>query len=263
MDISFLKKLLINSGNILKDGFGRVTHYSNKHDQSNIVTEYDLKSEDAIRSMISTKYPDHNVLGEENGFEDKGSEFTWIIDPLDGTSNFAAQIPWFGILIALIKDNKPILGGGFLPLSAELYLAEKNRGAFKNNCPIHVTTEVELKNLLCCYSLDYSKDISKTEREVLIIKNLVQNFRNLRSTNSLVDFCMVADGRLGSAINQTMKIWDIAAPQLILEEAGAKVTDIDGNSLVYSPSSGSLEQNFTAVAANPVVHEKLLKLTSQ
>lgn len=260
MTTDFVKKVLLESAAILKSGFGKVTAYTNKQDQSNIVTESDFKSEETIRKLINDAYPTHNILGEEHGFEDKNCNYTWIIDPLDGTSNYAVQIPWFGVLVALIKDGQPVLSGAFLPMSNDLYLAETGKGSFKNGKLLRVSNETDLKNLLCCYSLDYSQDINKTEREVQIIKGLVQSCRNLRSTNSLLDFCLVADGSIGAALNQTMKIWDIAAPQLILAEAGAKVTDIDGNNIVYNPSPLSLTENYTAIAANPVIHEKVLRI---
>jgi myo-inositol-1(or 4)-monophosphatase len=260
MHTKFIKKLLLRSGEVLKSGFGKVTQYDNKQDQSNIVTESDFKSEKIIREIINQSYPEHNILGEEHGFEDKKSAYTWIIDPLDGTSNYAAKIPWFGILVALVKDGQPILAGAYLPASGDLYLAEKGKGAMKNGASIHVSVENELRNLLICYSLDYSSDLSKTEHEVQVIKNLVQHCRNLRSTNSCIDFCLVADGRIGAAMNQTMKIWDIAAPQLIIEEAGGKVTDNHGKKIIYQPSPSSLTDNFTAIAANPAVHEQVLQL---
>jgi myo-inositol-1(or 4)-monophosphatase len=253
----FLKTLLITSGEILKQGFGSISTIETKQDQSNIVTEFDFKSEKAITKLIQQSYPDHNILGEEDGFTNKDSEYTWVIDPLDGTSNYAAGIPWFGVLIALIKDGHPILSGAYLPMSDELYHARLGGGAFKNDVPIHASTERDMKNILCCYSLDFSDDPSKTEREVQIIKSLVQACRNMRSTNSLVDFCYTAEGKLGAVINQTMKIWDIAATQLILEEAGTKVTDIQGNPIEYDLSTHSMGQNFSAIAANPVLHKKI------
>ena len=260
MTVDFLKNLLIVAGDILKHGFGSISSYQTKQDQSNIVTEYDIKSESKITELIQQQYPNHNVLGEENGFIDNGSEYSWIVDPLDGTSNYAAQVPWFGVLIALLKNNIPILSGAYLPMSNELYYATSGGGSFKNDQQIHVGKENDLQNILCCYSLDFSEDQSKTDAEVQIIKRLVQNCRNMRSTNSLVDFCLTAEGKFGAAINQTMKIWDIAAPQLILEEAGAKVTDIHGNALNFKHSEKSLTQNFSAIAANPEIHEKICSL---
>ena len=261
MEISFIKEVLLGAGSILKDGFCSSITVHSKHDQSNVVTESDFRSEEFIRSAIFKSFPSHSILGEEHGFENKNSEYTWIIDPLDGTSNFAAKIPWFGILIALLKNNHPIISGAYLPMSAEMYLATKGGGAMKNGQKIHASAEEDLSKLLCCYSLDYQKDIQKTEAEVQIIKRLVSGSRNLRSTNCLIDFCFVADGRFGATINQSMKIWDIAAPQLIIEEAGGKVTDIDGNQMIYSPSEESLDQNFTAIAANKVVHDRVIGLT--
>ncbi len=257
MTINFLKTLLYESGEVLKNGFGSISNYETKHNQSNIVTEIDFQSEKVITNLIEDTYPEHNILGEENGYLDKKSQYTWVIDPLDGTSNYTAQIPWFGVLIALLKDRQPVLSGAYLPMSDELYYATKDGGAFKNDQQIHTGGEVDLKNILCCYSLDFSEDQSKTEHEVQIIKRLVQNCRNMRSTNSLVDFCFIAEGKLGVAINQTMKIWDIAALHLILEEAGAKVTDIYGNQIIYNLSDQSINQNYSAITANHSIHEKI------
>lgn len=259
MTIEFLAEVLFEAGKVLRSGFGASSTITTKQDQSNVVTESDFRSEEIIRQMISRRFPKHNILGEEHGFENKNSGYTWIIDPLDGTSNFAAGIPWFGILIALMEKDQPVLSGAYLPVVDELYLAESGNGATKNGKMIRVTEEKNLINLLCCYSMDFSEDISKTDMEVQVIKRLVQGCRNLRSTNSLVDFCMTADGRIGAAINQTMKIWDIASPQLILEEAGGKVTDILGNKIDYRLSVDILTKNFTAVAANHVIHSEIMQ----
>jgi len=260
MEFSFIKALLLDTGQILKNDFGASSKFQPKQDQSNVVTESDFKSEEFIRKIISEKFPAHNILGEEHGFEDKQSEFTWIVDPLDGTSNFAAQLPWFGVLIALQKHHEIILSGAYLPMTNELYLASKGGGAYKNGQQVQVTSEQDFRNLLCCYSLDFSIDPHKTKREVEIIESLVHSCRNLRSTNCLIDFCYVSDGRLGAAINQTMKIWDIAAPQLIIEEAGGKVTDIKGQKIIYKPSKSSATTNYTAVAASQTTHEKIMDL---
>ncbi len=260
MTLEFLKSTLLTAGDILREGFGKNTGYSTKQDHSNIVTEYDFRTEAAIRKMISDKYPSHNLLGEERGFENKNSRYTWIIDPLDGTSNFAAGIPWFGILIALIDGSEAILGGSYLPITNEMYLAEKGKGATKNGVKIQCSSETDLRNLLFCYSLDYSPDINFTESEVQIIKKLVNSCRNLRVTNSCVDFCYVAEGKIGLAVNQNMKIWDIAAPLIILEEAGIRVTDMQGKKIDLSPSDKILNTNYPSIAANPVVHEKVLGL---
>jgi len=133
-----------------------------------------FKSEQRITELIQGRYPSHNILGEENGFINNAGKYSWIIDPLDGTSNYAAHIPWFGVLIALLENSKPILAGAYLPISDELYHATADGGAFKNDQPIDITRENELKNILCCYSLDFSEDQTKTDAEVQII-NLIAN----------------------------------------------------------------------------------------
>lgn len=263
MNLQFLENLLRASGRVLMEGFGSLADYTVKESQSSIVTEYDIKTEDTIRNLIKKRYPSHNLIGEENGFEDKGSEFTWIIDPLDGTSNFAAALPWFGVLIALLQGDQPILSGAYLPVSDELYLAEIGKGAFKNGEKISVSSESDLKNILCCYSIDFSEDPEKTGHEVQIIKSLVRNCRNIRSTNCLVDHCYTADGRFGAAMNQTMKVWDIAAPYLILKEAEGAISDFQGNELQFTISDKLLHQNYTAIAANPAVHSSLVDLITE
>ena len=113
--------------------------------------------------------------------------------------------------------------GCLLPFQNQLYFAEKGKGARLNEQKIRVTKEKKLKNVLLSYSLDYSDEPGKTERESIIIQNLVKNIRNLRATNCIVDFCYTADGKLGASVNQTTKIWDIAGPALLIEEAGGVV----------------------------------------
>src|SRR5690606_30758349 len=146
-----------------------------------------------------------------------------------GTSNFAAGLPWFGVIICVLKNSIPVMAGCNLPVQNEIYFAEKGKGATRNDKKIMVSAESELKNILAAYSLDFSDETGKTERETKVIGKLEKNIRNLRGTNCLIDFCYTADGKLGACINQTTKIWDIAGPGLIIEEAGGQVTDILGN----------------------------------
>jgi myo-inositol-1(or 4)-monophosphatase len=199
-------------------------------------------------------------LGEETGFQNRNSEFTWVIDPLDGTSNFGAGLPWFGVIICVLKNSIPVVAGCFLPVQNEIYFAEKGKGASRNGERITVSTEKELKNILAAYSLDFSDEPGKTERETKVIGNLVQNIRNLRGTNCLIDFCYTADGKLGACINQTTKIWDIAGPGLIIEEAGGKVTDIQGNPFSFSLTENNYNRNFTIACANKTIHPELIKI---
>lgn len=244
-----IEEALNSGGEVLLKHFGSITSYEVKQDQSNIVTAADLECEHVILAKLKTHFPTHNFLAEESGLENNDSEYTWIIDPLDGTSNFSAGLPWFGIIISLLKNSKVIAAGILLPVQNDFYYAELGMGAYLNKKAIKVSEESELKNVLFVYSLDYSEETSKTESESKIISSLVQNVRNLRSTNSVLDFCFVADGKMGGVINQSTKIWDIAGPSLLIEEAGGKVSDIHGNKIKFEFSSENLEENYTIVAA--------------
>jgi myo-inositol-1(or 4)-monophosphatase len=248
------------AGEILMSYFGKISEYTVKESQSSIVTKADIESEKKIIEIILEKFPDHNTLGEETGFQNRNSEFTWVIDPLDGTSNFAAGIPWFGVIICVLKNDIPFMAGCFLPLQNEIYFAEKGRGAFRNGEKINVSNETELKNILAAYSLDYSDEPGKTEREAKLIQQVVSRIRNLRSTNCIIDFCYTADGKLGACMNQTTKIWDIAAPGLIIEEAGGIVTDMQGNNYDFSLNETNFDRNFTIVGSNKILHSELINI---
>ncbi|KAF0239078.1 MAG: myo-inositol-1 [Prolixibacteraceae bacterium] len=261
---NYMKELLIKAlheaGYILLGYSGKISEYTIKESQSSIVTKADIESEKKIIDIILEKFPEHNTLGEETGFQNRSSEFTWVIDPLDGTSNFAAGIPWFGVIICVLKNSIPVMAGCFLPVQNEIYFAEKGKGATRNGEKIKVSSETELKNILAAYSLDYSDEPGKTEREAKLIQQVVSSIRNLRSTNSLIDFCYTADGKLGACMNQTTKIWDIAAPGLIIEEAGGIVTDFQGNPFDFSLNAGNYGRNFTIIGSNKVLHSELIKI---
>lgn len=261
-----IKKILMESlheaGRILLQNFGKIKDGSMKQDQNNIVTQADIDSEKKISQLISTAFPNHNFLGEETGFQDRNSPYTWVIDPLDGTSNFAAGIPWYGVIICLLKNNLPLLAGCYIPSSGDIYIAEKGQGATLNGRSIAVSGEKNLKNVLVAYSLDSSQIAGKTTGETAMIEKLVSGIRNMRATNCLIEMCYTADGRLGACINQTTKIWDIAGPKLIIEEAGGKVTDILGKPLVFNVSETGFDQNYTFVGSNGILHPVLLELIS-
>ena len=131
-----MKNLLISalkaSGDTLLEYFDKPLEIKQKESQSSIVTEADLESEKIIIGLIRNVYPAHNIISEEAGFINNNSEYTWIIDPLDGTSNFASGIPWFGVLITLFERNTPVMAGAYLPVQNILYFAEAGKGAYRN-----------------------------------------------------------------------------------------------------------------------------------
>ncbi len=255
-----LQKILKESSKILMKNFQRTPEITIKENHSSILTQADLEAEKTIINIINQQFPDHTIISEETGHNEHFSGYCWVIDPIDGTSNFAAKLPWFGTLIALLKDAEVVMAGATLPYHNLNYFAEKGKGAFRNNEPIKVTKEKNMKNVLFSYSIDYSEDGEKISRELQIIKQVVMNSRNIRSTNSLVDFCYVADGRLGGCINQGMKIWDIAAPYLIIKEAGGVVTDIKGHDIDFKLHGKDINSNYTGIACAPAMHREVIDL---
>lgn len=258
-----LYRALHEAGDILKNYFGKISEYKTKESQSSIVTVADLEAEKKIMQIIAQKFPNHNLIGEETGFYNRNSEFTWVVDPLDGTSNFAAGLPWFGIIICLLKNFEPVMAGCFIPVQNQIYFAEKGKGATLNDSKISISGETELKNILVAYSLDFSEIHGKTEQETRIISRLVQHVRNLRATNCILDFCYTADGKLGACINQTTKIWDIAGPALIIQEAGGNVSDIYGDKIEFTVDEKTYVRNFTIVCSNKTLHPKVIELINQ
>ncbi len=260
LPIDFISQTLKQAGKIVRHGFHNIREIEVKENQSNIMTQVDWESEYFIIGQIEKHFPNDSIIAEESGFQSKSNDTVWIIDPLDGSSNFAAGLPWFGVMIAQLKNWHPECAGIYLSIQDELYLAEKGKGAFCNHQPIHVTTENNLTNVLVSYGIDFTDEQGKTEQEVKLINRLVRHTRNLRTTNSVFDYCAVATGKFGAYLNQTSKIWDNAAPFLLVGEAGGKYTDIQGQQLDFTSTPQNYSRNFTSIAAAENLHGELLKL---
>lgn len=257
-----LKDTLILSlktgGAVLLEYFQKPLISSQKESQSSIVTEADFASDKAISKIITENYPEHNIISEETGFKNNKSDYTWVIDPLDGTSNFAAGIPWFGVLISLFKENTPVMGGAFLPVSNRIYFAEKGKGAFRNDEHLHIDNK-ELKDSLFSFCVDYTDDLEFLNKGLEIYKYIVRGSRNIRSTNSLVDFLYVAEGKFGGVLNLYTKIWDIAGLGLIIDEAGGIIKYADGTDLSFNLGDEISTVNFPVVAGNRLIVDTLQK----
>lgn len=256
-----MKELLISilkiSGKILLGYFEKPIIESKKESQSNIVTEADLESEKTIIRLIKERYPEHNIISEEFGFINNNSDYTWVIDPLDGTSNFASGIPWFGILIALFRGNTPIMGGAYLPVQDIIYFAEAGKGAIKNGKPLPAIKNKELKDSLFAFCVDYTEDTAFLNRGMEIYKYIVRSSRNIRSTNCLIDFLYVAEGKFGGVLNLHTKVWDISALGLIISEAGGIMKNINGNDIKFSIGEEIMLENFPVIAGTRQVINSL------
>jgi myo-inositol-1(or 4)-monophosphatase len=259
-----MKSLIISalkiSGESLLGYFNKPIKHKLKESQSSIVTEADIESEKLIIGLIRERFPSHNIIAEESGFTNNNSEYTWIIDPLDGTSNFASGIPWFGVLISLLKNNIPLMGGAYLPVQDLLYFAEAGKGVFRNGEPLPLLKDKPLKDSLFAFCVDYTDDTAFLNRGMEIFKFIVENSRNIRSTNCLIDFIYVAEGKFGGVLNLYTKVWDISGLGLIISEAGGKMIKIDGNDVQYNVSEELIQENFPVLAGSPQVVETLKKV---
>lgn len=250
--MEIMKNLLLSalrkSGDLLLHYYDKPVTIQQKESQSSIVTEADIASEEIIISMIQNSFPGHNILSEERGFIDKNSGFTWVIDPLDGTSNFASGIPWFGILITLFNKNLPVMAGAYLPVQDILFFAGKGKGAFRNGKPLPKLMDKDLKDSLVAFCVDYTEDIPFLNRGLEIYRQIVRESRNIRSTNSLIDFIYVAEGKFGAVLNLNTRIWDISGLGLIISEAGGVMKNVNGKEIQYTLGKEIIEENFPVLA---------------
>jgi myo-inositol-1(or 4)-monophosphatase len=250
---------LDTAGKELLEHFGKNLDIKVKESQSSIITKADRKSDALIVSLIRKRFPLHNIISEESGFTNMKSRYTWVIDPLDGTSNFASAVPWFGVLIALFEDNIPVLGGAYLPVLNQLYIAEKGKGAVLNEKPFRMSGNTGLRNSLFSFNVDFTDNEKVLNASISIYKNLVKAVRNIRCTNSLVDFLYVAEGKFGGVINLFTRVWDISALGLIIEEAGGMMKYVNGDNIKFLLDGKISEANFPVMAGSEEIISELTK----
>jgi myo-inositol-1(or 4)-monophosphatase len=253
-----LLRAIRSAGQIQRDNFQSTVNYKVKESISSIVTDVDISCDKTIMEIISGALPAHNILTEEHGLINHNSEYTWVVDPLDGTSNFAAGIPWFGVLIAVFRGNTPIMGGAYLPMEDLLYFAEEGKGAFVNSEKLAIP-ESKLKNSLVAFGIDYTENAEYLEFGLNCYHWLIKNTRNIRSTNSLVDWTLLTEGKLGATVNLFTKIWDIAAPWIIIKEAGGELKHLTEAELIFDLSENGLSKNYPVMAGNPKTLMQLFK----
>jgi len=166
----FIKETLQAASVVAQSHFGTVTSSVKEGDNNQILTEADLAIGKLIVERISKKYPEHNIIDEEAGVINNSSNLTWVVDPVDGTSNFAAGLPHFGVMLGLLEDDQPIAGGIVLPAFDEIYLGERGSGATCNGKPFTTSTETDTKNILLAYGIDgYQDDPERTRTEVKLL----------------------------------------------------------------------------------------------
>jgi myo-inositol-1(or 4)-monophosphatase len=218
--------------------------------EADLVTIADRKSEALIRERIRRQWPTHDVLGEEGGLQDTGSEYRWYVDPLDGTTNFAHGFPVFCVSMALEYKQRIIAGVVFDPTRKELFAAEQGSGAFLNQQPIRVSQTANLSESLVATGFPSHK--RHKNPNIFFYHQITLRTHGVRRAGSAaLDLCYVACGRLEGFWEFNLHPWDTAAGVLMVQEARGKVTDFRGSPFQLNSRE--------TLASNGLVHEPLLQ----
>jgi myo-inositol-1(or 4)-monophosphatase len=251
--------LLRAGGDVLMSYRGRALDVTTKRSSSDLVTAADVSSEQAMLRALETEAPDDGVLCEESGFRPaKSGDDVWVLDPLDGTVNYVTGINDFGVIVGLTRRGAPIVGGMYLPVTDDLYLAARGNGAVHNGAPISASTTERVEDAVFDHSLSNLGPVLAAQE--LTLRALVRRARGVRCIHSLTYLARVAEGIYDGFVYHSFGLWDICGPSVILEEAGARVVDISGNPLDFSPGPGAADRIYAAAAANPVLLERLLSV---
>ena len=254
--LQFAKDLAKKGGAILKDNFGKLSkeqiELKGPHD---FVTEIDRKVEQMYVDEIKKSFPDHGIIGEEGTSENPDQEFVWVLDPLDGTKNYSFEIPFFCTSICLLQNKDPVLSVIYEPITDHLYHAIKGEGAFKNDSPIHVSNESEIKNsmLLYCHAAD-PEAIKQAEHYIVQLKTSARDASRLRSAGA--EMVLVAKGVVEAYLMNKLPLWDLAAGALIVREAGGKATDFTGKD--WQPGDSNI-----LVSNGTKIHEEVLNILNK
>ena len=256
-DSTYLKtaiKAAKAAGKIIRQSFGKHVdlHYKTGSD---FVTNIDIDAEKRIITIIKKKYPEHSIYGEESGLEKKDSRFMWVIDPLDGTTNFTMVNPFFNTAIALVKDGEIIAAVVYNPILEELFTAEKGKGAFLNGNKIHVNDKNNLSKTIVTFCHG-SKKPEHIERVIKIYSQLKRQANHTRQVGAAaLELAYVACGRTSVFCMSNMNAYDVAAGALLVSEAGGKVTDFSNKRFTIN--------SVDLLATNSIFHKRILSIIKE
>ena len=251
--LQFAINLAKTAGEIHMQYFGNLSNIDNKSSKIDLVSNADIESNQYIVDSIQSKYPNHSILSEEINEYSGNSNYQWIIDPLDGTTNFVHNLPIFACSIGLKKNNKTILGVVYNPAANKCFYAEKGNGAFLNNKQINVTSSKTLSECLLSTGFPYKHD-HKYDLLFKVFKEFYDESRGIRRLGAAsLDLCFVAMGRFDGFYEYGLKAWDVCAGEIIAHESGALVTDWDGLNRV--PDNG-----IRILATNKYIHDSMVKI---
>ena len=231
---------------------GHETNYKAKNDP---VTDADIASEELILEELAKRFPKHSVLSEESSEEQSVSDSNelWVVDPVDGTVNFIHGIEHFTVSIAHYKNGSPHCGVVYNPATEQLFVAEKNKGAYKNNQKVRCSEQSSVTGALVATGFYYDRGemMENTLESIkLLFRENIQGIRRMGTAS--LDLCMVGCGQYDAFFEYQLSPWDFAAGGLFLEEAGGKVSNAQGHELSLKPSS--------VLASNGILHQDIRDL---
>ncbi len=231
-----VKSLAREVGSYQLEKLDQKLNVSQKSTYLDLVSEVDKNSEEKIVNWIESNFPEHSILAEESGVSDKDSRYKWVIDPLDGTTNYVHGFPIFSISIALMENETPVLGVIYIPYLKEMYTAVRNKGAYLNGKPIKVNIKSDLKESLLVTGFPYN--LTEDEyNNINIFSTLLLKSRGIRRIGSAAyDLACVAAGKLDAFWELKLSPWDVKAGIVLIREAGGKVieTDYHGHYLIIA-----------------------------
>jgi len=247
----FAARIATEAGAILREGWGR-THAPERKGRIDLVTEYDRRSEALLLERVRAAHPAHAILAEESGGSGATAGFRWLIDPLDGTTNFAHNYPFFGVSIGVEQDGELVAGVVHDPVRDETFAAARGAGATRDGHAIRVTDVAELEAALLVTGFHYSIR-ERPEPTLTLFREFLLRAQGVRRDGSAaLNLCYLACGRFDGFWEARLSPWDLAAGVLIVREAGGTITDFAGGPFRLD--------GWQVLAANAALHERMREL---
>jgi len=246
------KQAAVEAGKIIQGYAGKLQQKTIKNqDAVDFSTEADIEAEKAIVKILTANFPHHNMLAEEQTNINRKSEYTWVIDPMDGSISFVQGVPYFSVSIGLLQNEKPILGVIYNVSFKQLYWAQTGHGAYLNGKALKVSQKKSLNESVG--SLDFGHNVKRQYKLDLYVNKLINKIGYIYSFGSAVaSLGLVAEGVLDLYVNYAYP-WDFAAGVVIVREAGGKVTDFEGKEPDWT------KERLNVVASNGIIHDQILE----
>ncbi|QQQ79713.1 inositol monophosphatase [Saccharothrix sp. 6-C] len=226
-------------------------------DVNQVVTDADLALGALLTGRIGDEYPGHAILEEESGGTPGEHGTSWIVDPLDGTSNYAVGSPLYGVMMAVVGPDGVLAGGMALPAFGTVYVAQSGRGATRDGRPLEPLPTTALEHSLVAYGMDRGP-AELMAAEGRLVAAIGTACLGVRMSNSVFDLCMVAEGAYGAYVHRGCRIWDVAAAVCVLGECGGRCTDLDGRPLDLTRPLEKADRIFEVCFASAAAHPSLV-----